>query len=164
MSTVLLGIDPGPTQSGVCIFDGKRALFAAVMDNSELLDAIMTLEFGHFVLPPLGFMACERIVAQGQVVAQETFDTAHYSGRFVQAWGDDDSCDLIPRREVLKHILGQPRAKVKGKADAEVRAALIERFGAPGTKAKPGNTYGVASHAWQAMAVAVTAYDRLQEG
>ena len=49
--------------------------------------------------------------------------------------------------------------------DANVRAALIDRFGpskrkAIGLKATPGPLYGVHSHMWSALAVAVTYGDR----
>ncbi len=50
----------------------------------------------------------------------------------------------------------------KGNRDSLVRQRLIEihggdRASAVGTKAKPGPLYGVASHAWAALAVAVVA-------
>lgn len=154
--TTVLGIDPGPTQSGVCIFDGKRTLFAAVMDNAELLELIKFNEWDPEV------MAVERIVSYGKAIDQGTIDTAVMIGRCLQAWEYDDSTMLIPRPAILRHVLTE---KVqKGKADAQVRAALIARLGEPGSSKKRGPTYGVTSHAWSALAVAVTAYDRLQEG
>ncbi len=36
-------------------------------------------------------------------------------------------------------------------------------FGEPGTKKNPGPTYGIKSHLWAALAVAVTAYDKIKE-
>jgi hypothetical protein len=52
----------------------------------------------------------------------------------------------------------QRRAK-----DQNIRQALIDRLGPPGTKKNPGPTYGVTSHMWSALAVAVTAHDKLKE-
>jgi len=44
--------------------------------------------------------------------------------------------------------------------DRRVRQALLAKIGPAGNKAKPGPTYGVKSHAWSALAVAVTAEAR----
>lgn len=41
-----------------------------------------------------------------------------------------------------------------------MRQALIDRFGAPSTKKAPGLLYGVSSHMWAALALAVCAHDR----
>jgi hypothetical protein len=41
-------------------------------------------------------------------------------------------------------------------SDAEMRSALIEQWGAPGTKDSPGPTYSVRGTAWKALAVATT--------
>jgi hypothetical protein len=41
--------------------------------------------------------------------------------------------------------------------DANIRQALIDRFGAVGTKKMPGPLFGVSSHYWAALAVAVYA-------
>ena len=62
------------------------------------------------------------------------------------------------RREVLRGL----DVTGKGNRDSLVRQRLIEMFGgdrktAQGTKKEPGPLYGVASHAWQALAVAVVA-------
>ncbi len=40
-----------------------------------------------------------------------------------------------------------------------MREALIHRFGEQGSKKAPGPTYGIASHVWAALAVAVTYSD-----
>jgi hypothetical protein len=55
----------------------------------------------------------------------------------------------------------------KGSADAAVRQRLIELHGgskevAVGTKKAPGPLYGVKSHAWAALAVAVVVADTLE--
>ena len=65
---------------------------------------------------------------------------------------------LVYREDVKLHLCGSPRAK-----DANIRQALIDRWGgkaeAVGTVKKPGPLYGVKSHAWSALAVAVTALE-----
>ncbi len=69
-------------------------------------------------------------------------------------------CDVawLYRREVLRGL----DVTGKGNRDSLVRQRLIEihggdRASAVGTKKQPGPLYGVSSHAWQALAVAVVA-------
>ena len=61
----------------------------------------------------------------------------------------------VLRRDVKLHVCQSPRAK-----DANVRQALLDRFGPPGTKKAPGTTYGITKDTWQALAVAVTWDDK----
>jgi hypothetical protein len=80
----------------------------------------------------------------------------------MQAWRNPKAVRLIYRRDVKLRLCGTVKAK-----DANVRQALIDMFPKTGggkipqigTKAQPGPLYGVASHAWAAVAVAVTALD-----
>jgi hypothetical protein len=77
-------------------------------------------------------------------------------GRFQQAWADPDDVRFITRHQVKIHLCGSMRAK-----DPNVRQAVLDLLGEPGTKKKPGATYGVKSHAWSALAVAITAQAKL---
>jgi len=43
--------------------------------------------------------------------------------------------------------------------DANIRQALIDKLGPVGTKKSPGPLWGVKSHIWSALAVAVTALE-----
>lgn len=63
---------------------------------------------------------------------------------------------MLPRLDVKIHLCKTAKAK-----DANIRQALIDRFGYPGTKHHPGVLYGVKTHCWAALGVAVCAYDRL---
>jgi hypothetical protein len=65
---------------------------------------------------------------------------------------------LVFRKDVKMHLCNSMRAK-----DANIRTALIDKLGAPGTKKMQGPTYGVTSHAWAALAVAVTAHETVKE-
>ena len=60
---------------------------------------------------------------------------------------------------VIKKALG-------GKNDKQIRAALIMRFGEPGTKKDPNPiTYGLGAqgyHLWRSFAVAVVWHDHLE--
>ena len=67
----------------------------------------------------------------------------------------------VYRKEVKLALCNSLRAR-----DSNIRRALLDRFGptrkqAVGTKARPGPLYGVKSHIWAALAVAVTHADTL---
>lgn len=139
----ILGVDPGTTQSGYVLFDG-RVLQSGVMLNEDLLRIIADDRSDVF--------AIERIVSYGTVVGDETFQTVHWAGRFQQAWACPAEVRLIRRLDVKKALGLRGSAK-----DKDVNSALLALIGPKGTKAAPGPTYGVASHAWAALAVAVAA-------
>ena len=156
---MILAIDPGPTQSAWVELsaDGLPAEFA-IEENQMILYRIATTEASA--------LAIESIASYGMAVGVEVFETCVWSGRFLQRWYDMSRRDLLKcatyrvyRRDVKLHLCGSARAK-----DANVRQALIDRYGpgkemAIGRKASPGPLYGVSSHVWAALAVAVTASD-----
>ena len=92
------------------------------------------------------------IASYGMAVGREVFETCVWIGRFKQAFRAPEMVRLVYRKDVKMHICGTPRAK-----DANIRQALIDILGPQGSKKAPGPTYGVASHAWAALGVAVTA-------
>lgn len=104
-------------------------------------------------------LAIEMIASYGMPVGREVFETCVWIGRFQQAWHSPEDVRLVYRKDVKLHLCGTAKAK-----DANVRQALLDLYprtggGATpqiGTKAKPGPLYGVSSHAWPALAVAVT--------
>jgi hypothetical protein len=75
-------------------------------------------------------------------------------GEGIRAVLESLRCDRITRGEVKVHVCNSKKAK-----DANVRQALIDRLGKPGTKKAPGPTYGIAGDVWAALAVAVTWWD-----
>jgi hypothetical protein len=85
------------------------------------------------------------------------FETCIWIGRFTElsrlAGG---KLSRVFRRDIKLHLCNSPRAK-----DANVRQALIDRLGPQGTKKLPGPTYGVKSHEWAALAVAVYGWDQI---
>lgn len=158
MSATILAIDPGTEKSGVVEYlPGERKIRACVLDNRELLARIRCSEL------PLDVMAIEQIRSYGMAIGATTLDTVEWSGRFIEAFlhrdpVDDESRVLrLPRLEIKVHLCGTAKAK-----DANIRQALIDRLGPPGTKTSPGATYGIKTHMWSALAVAVTAYDKLE--
>jgi hypothetical protein len=144
---MIFAIDPGPVQSGWCIFDGERVRDSGVLPNAELLATVWS---GGPA--PGAVLAIEMIASYGMPVGKEVFETCVWIGRFRQAWHKPEEVRLIYRRDVKLHLCGSMKAK-----DPHVWQALIDKLGPVGTKSSPGPLYGVKSHARSAVAVAVTA-------
>lgn len=124
------------------------------LDNGEALRQVEA--------DPSGHLAIEMIASYGMAVGSEVFDTCIWIGRFIQAWNGPYT--QVFRKDVKMHLCGQTKAK-----DANVRQALIDRFGpgkdkAIGTKKNPGPLYGISGDIWAALAVAVTHYDKTKDG
>lgn len=142
----ILAIDPGTEQSGWVLFEDGRVLYSGVDSNEVVLNLNLAADNDADIL------AIEMIASYGMAVGKEVFHTCRWVGRFQQAWPKPDDVRLIYRKDVKMHLCGTPRAK-----DANIRKALIDKLGPQGTKKSPGPTYGVKSHAWAALAVAVIA-------
>ena len=147
--SALLAIDPGTTHSGWVLMMSGVPYESGVMKNGEIIDTLRASS----IVP----VAIEMIASYGMAVGREVFETCVWIGRFTQAAGPD-RVRLVYRKDVKLHLCGSPRAK-----DANIRQALIDRWGgkaeAVGTVKRPGPLYGVKSHAWSALAVAVTALE-----
>jgi hypothetical protein len=159
MSDRILAIDPGTTESGWVLYEvcstlnlAGRVLDSGVCKNHMMLDMVWNWQYQDA-------LAIEMIASYGMPVGREVFETCVWIGRFVQAWYQPSAVKLVYRKDVKLHLCGSPRAK-----DPNVRQALIDRFPATGggkvpqigTKGRPGPLYGVSSHAWPALGVAVT--------
>ena len=92
------------------------------------------------------------IACYGMAVGAEVFETCVWIGRYLEKAQGDMS--RIKRGEVKMHLCHSMKAK-----DSNIRQALIDRFGAPGTKKAPGLTFGLSGDMWAAFAVAVTYHD-----
>lgn len=152
---VVIGIDPGPTQSAILFLHDDERIACDIMSNEEMLD----------VLGPGGVKrekyAIEVVESFGMPVGREVFQTCEFIGRLRQRLGREFDLRL-GRKDVKRYLCGSLRAK-----DSNVRAALIDLYGgsrqaACGTKKNPGPLYRVTSHCWSALAVAVTARDILE--
>lgn len=142
--SLILAIDPGTEQSGWCWFDNGKIVDSGVATNAHMLHECRT--------SPADRLVIEMVASYGMPVGREVFETCVWIGRFQQAWRDPEAVRFVYRKDVKLHLCGNPRAK-----DANIRQALIDKLGPIGTKAAPGPLYGVKSHAWAAVAVAVTA-------
>lgn len=152
----IIGIDPGPTTSGMAKYDTetKRVIWAKPdADNEYVLNVIRSFEYNGATSQ----IACESIEALYAHVGKETIRTIRFVGRIEEACFRHvlaigfESYFLSPQ-EVKKRVCGTSAAK-----DPAVRQALIDTLGPQGTKKDPGPTYGVSKHAWRALAVAVAA-------
>lgn len=150
---LVVGIDPGPDSSGVVVYD-LRAKTLVCSDSAMSLETLRLLldDIPH----DQAVVACERTSAgpaSGEVVL--TTEVVGRVAEMCHARGLD--CTLYYRRVVLQTLA----CSGAGSKDSQVRNALIELHGATkaaavGTKKAPGPLYGIATHAWQALGVAVT--------
>ena len=140
----VLAIDPGTTESAYLRWDScGKILGADIVSNAELRHRM--IDASHVAND---FIAIEMVACYGMPVGKEVFETCVWIGRFWERCGSDNPT-LIYRRDVKLHHCGSARAK-----DANIRQALIDKYGAPGTKKLPGLTYGLKSHLWSAFAIA----------
>lgn len=155
---IVLAIDPGPTVSGVVIYDHNRRRVIKSMKAATEQEALSEITFS----PPEYVVAVERVQSYG-ISGGSLLQTAEIGGSFRRrALDESHDFEWRYRREILKSL----DVTGKGSRDALVRNRLIEIFGgtkeiAVGKKATPGPLYGVSGHAWQALAVAVVVAEDL---
>lgn len=143
--SMILAIDPGTTESGWALLTSAgKVANSGVLQNADMLQFLQ-------LRPECDTLAVEMIASYGMAVGREVFETCVWIGRFVQAWHAPAAVRLVYRRDVKLHLCGSAKAK-----DPNIRQALLDLIGPQGTKKVPGPTYGVRSHAWAALAVAVT--------
>lgn len=156
----VIGLDPGTTHSGiVALSSAGDVVESAVWSNAKVLQRLADAQPDDGTL-----LAIEWIQSYGMAVGREVFDTCRWVGRFQQAWHTPGDVVLIPRGEVKVALCHSARAK-----DPNVRQALIDLYQPTGggacpqigTAKKRGPLYGVHTHAWSALAVAVVASGRV---
>lgn len=159
---MIIAIDPGNKESGICILDGYRPYQFCKIDNDSALefidDAMATL--------PIEYAIIEMVASYGMAVGQTVFDTCVWIGRFMEfIRAQDIEVKTVKRKEYVVDFCGTPRAK-----DANITQYLIDRF-APdtpnrgkGTKKAPGIFYGFKADIWQAYAIGVWARDNEKNG
>lgn len=139
----VIAIDPGTEQSGFVVWD-EGVVEAAVIPNAEMLARIIQNDFGGAEL-----CGIEMVASYGMAVGKEVFETVFWIGRFYERSQRNMTTIRVYRKDIKIHLCGTVKAK-----DANIRAALIDKLGAPGTKKNPGKTYGISGHLWAALAVA----------
>jgi hypothetical protein len=144
---IVLGIDPGTTESAWVLWDGSRVLKGGILQNEDLRYILAGDELKHT------HAAVEMVACYGMPVGREVFETCVWIGRF----SEYIDAEMVFRRDVKLHLCNSAKAK-----DANIRQALIDKHGHVGTKNNPGPLYGVKSHLWAALAVAVYWFDQLE--
>jgi len=148
----ILALDPGTTKTGWCVLSNGKPESFGVAENADMLSKLE-------IPCDVDVLAIEMIASYGMAVGKEVFETCLWIGRFMQSWRDPDAVILVYRKDVKIHLCGTTKAK-----DANIRQALIDSYPATGggatpqigTKSQPGPLYGVSSHVWPALGVAVT--------
>lgn len=150
----VVAIDPGTTHSQLIVWFDGLVVENRFLPNDEMLGSLVN------VVDAERRIVIEMFQSFGMTVGKEVFETCVWIGRFYERC---ESFGVTPvlmyRQEVKLHLCNSARAK-----DANIRQALIDRFGgkdaAIGKKAKQGPLYGVSSHAWAALALAITFAER----
>lgn len=142
----IIAIDPGTTESAVVRWDGESVSTAKILPNDHCLGFVRAQNSNVLV-------AVEMVACYGMPVGREVFETCLLVGRIQEAVFvnclEGVEFRLIYRRDVKLHHCQSARAK-----DGNVRQALIDKYGAPGTLKAKGRTYGLKSHLWSAFAIA----------
>lgn len=148
MST--LGIDPGSKQSGIVIW--TPATHYLVMAEKEINNEKL-LEFCRQLRSDvkINLVAIECIRGYGIVAGNDTFITAEWVGRFMEACYPKP-VKLITRKEVKLTLCGTTTTN-----DKYIRQALIDRYGEVGTKKAKGPLFEITGHCWAALSVAIVA-------
>ena len=155
---IVIGVDPGPTQSAfVVLRDGERVMDKGIVPNDWLAGYLRDYGNQLVVIHPKAIVF-EQVESFGMAVGKDIFETVFETGRLFQVVAE--VATRLPRKAVKMHLCHSMRAK-----DSNIRQALIDRFGgsksaAIGLKRTPGPLYGVRSHEWSALAIAVTWFDQ----
>lgn len=155
----IIGIDPGPVESGYCIIDPSDEWLLTV-EKCGVAANVVILEM--LVCEAMSTdLAIEMIASYGMPVGSEVFETCVWIGRFIQQFipYQKDIVHRYTRIDIKNHFCHSSRAK-----DAHIRRALMDRFGGDASIKKGGALHGVKSHAWPALAVAVRHADELRKG
>ncbi len=154
-SRIIVGIDPGPEKCGFAVYDAEARRVLEAHKDLSVEDTLSALDI---YAGRAGLVGIERVQSYG-IAGSSLLRTSETVGMLYQC---SQSLRLptvlLYRREILRGL----DALGKGNKDSLVRQRLIEMHGgerrkAQGTKKAPGPLYGVASHAWAALAVAVVA-------
>ena len=145
--TDIFAVDPGPEESGWVLYQNGLVFASGVSDNDTLMKVL------HQYRNDSRLLAVEMIASYGMPVGREVFETCVFIGRLIEAWAG--KFRKVYRQDVKLHLCKSNKAK-----DGNIRQALIDKLGPQGTKKCPGPTYGIKSHAWAALGVAVTAAEQ----
>lgn len=148
MSNYYLGLDPGTTQTAWCLLNDTLICDFGIEPNEKLMTEIVGCRTDEKEL----IVVCEAIACFGMAVGRETFETVRWEGRYWEWCASRNvTFKFVSRIQVKQTICHDTRAK-----DSNIRQALIDLYGQPGTKKQPGATYGISKDVWSALAIATT--------
>lgn len=153
----VLALDPGTVQTGFVEWDGAELWGSGVLPNDEMLQRVVASDADR--------LALEMVASYGMAVGREVFETCVWIGRFQQSWHAPADAMLVYRAEVKMHLCGNTKAK-----DTNIRQAMLDLFPRTGggktpqvgTKNQPGPLFGVSSHAWPALGVAMVVMEKIK--
>jgi len=148
---LIMGIDPGPTETAACaIYEDYTIAAAWKLPNGEAAVLLRNWYAAHYVI--------EGMRGMGARVGKETFEAAYMVGR-VSEIGERHGAavTLYHRPEYLYPLCGGRPAK--NKSDATLYKALLTRFGKDQLKPLVGTT-----DLRSAFAVAVWHLDKIRGG
>lgn len=160
----VLAIDPGSTASGWARIDGATG---AVLDHNKEPNPDLLSGLRDHASTSCDLVVIEFMSPRGMPTSAQEFETLWWAGRFTEA-ASPVPVVRVSRDSVKRQLLGKVNVP---KADAVIRAVLIDRYAAiagdpiggkaaaVGLKAKPGPLYGVAADAWAALALACAYID-----
>jgi Holliday junction resolvasome RuvABC endonuclease subunit len=166
---IVLGIDPGTTHTGWIVwnyhnnqivnamfkFKDNRVKMMGKDLNEHCLDYFDSL-INRVDGPVIDCAGIEMFAGYGRPVGKSTFEACKWVGRFEQLCDDNVCTHMIYRKaDVCTNLCKNTKAK-----DKDIRKALIQRYGNPGTKKNPGILYGVSRDIWSALAIAVTTVEK----
>jgi Holliday junction resolvasome RuvABC endonuclease subunit len=156
---IVVGIDPGPTNSGLIVYEVENwphdigrvvhsSKDATLDEVREAIDHYSTIPKSQVVVECTQAGPPSTAVVKTTEVVGRIMERCHVYGI---------PCETYYRRDVLQAL----NCARKGNKDSFVRMACIELHGgdkatAVGNKKNPGPLYGVSSHAWQALGVVCT--------
>lgn len=163
---IIVGIDPGTEESAYMILsvieEAIEVVAHNIVNNHDLFKDAMdrVLDYDPDGLENID-VALEMVASYGMPVGKTTFETVFWIGRFYEVF-ESNACDVYryyKKTDINPEICFNSMAK-----DKNIRQALLDMFHATGggktpqvgTKSKPGPLYGVATHVWAALAVAMT--------
>lgn len=163
---LVTGIDPGPRKSAWVTLNGKDIVGHGYEDCDKLA---LDLGSGKFSGHAIG---CEMVASYGMPVGGDTFETVYWVGYFhaCALQGKASSFYKLYRKteqefpSILMHLCKSNRAR-----DANVRQAIIDMYEPTGggktpqvgTSKNRGPLYGITTHNWAALAVAITCRDNI---
>ena len=164
MGELIIGIDPGPEESGWAVLETESAkvLEFGKESNSELRGRLRDSRFElkaaiiEFTPPYAMVMRKTKKNKTPRVhIPRQVVDTAIEIGRFIEvAEASVIAHELLHRQAIKTQLLTRTLGN-----DSLMIDALCDRYGgdrksAKGTKKQPGPLFGMNKDAWQALAVA----------